>query len=409
MKPITSELKTFIDKNCKLPYNEIAKTFRFSSSQSSIFQNIHKLIRDAHIEWFHSYKTILEIESIPQGELYNDIPENFIKIIEYNLSQQKTVKMHIGGRDIFVAFYDDSNKSHSPKKWNTYLKKIYIWLSVISHFASTSCVKTLYIYIYLTHEKKKLPVDPTTALGRTHANTAFTTSCTSNTEIHLYREEEWFKVFIHETFHSYGLDFSTMDNAPVNAKISEIFGVSSDIRLYESYTEIWAEIIHICLLVHFQMVNSPKWENVNTFVSKIKDILVYEITFSLLQCAKVLKHSGLLYEDIAKQDSVSKQKVANLYKEETPLFSYYIVKSVLLFFANDFVEWTMIHNRGSFNFQKTQPNVNAYIQFIQKHSKNLEYIKTMKMVEECLNRSSLNSVLKTEAGLNSMRMTLHED
>jgi hypothetical protein len=66
---------------------------------------------------------ILEIDQIPQGELYNDIPNNFIKIIEASLSQQKTFQMNIGGRDIFVAFYADVNKSHSPKKWGTYLKK----------------------------------------------------------------------------------------------------------------------------------------------------------------------------------------------------------------------------------------------------------------------------------------------
>jgi hypothetical protein len=408
MKPITSYLKTFIDQNCKEPYNEIARTFRFTSSQSSIFQNIHELIRNAHIEW-HNHPEIIEMANVSKGRLYNDIPENFIRIIETTLNQQKTFKMNIGGRDIFVAFYADANKSHSPKKWSEYLKKIYIWLTVISQFASTTCVKTLHIYIYLTQEKKLLPSDPATALGRNHANTAFTTSCTSDTEIHLYREEEWFKVFIHETFHSYGLDFSTMENGPANEKIREIFGVSGDVRLYESYTEIWAEIIHICFLVHFQMVAAPKWENVDNFVAKIREILIYEITFSLLQCAKVLKHSGLSYEDIYNQDASTKQKVSELYKEETPLFSYYIVKSILLFFANDFVEWTMIHNRGSFNFQKTQQNVDAYIRFIQKHSKNPRYAKTMKMVEECLNHSSQNSVFKNETGLNSMRMTLHED
>jgi hypothetical protein len=408
MKPITSELKTFIDNNCRDPYNEIAQTFRFTSSQSSILQNIHELIRNAHIEWHNHPEMIAEMENMPKGQLYNDIPENFIVIIESTLSQQKTFKMNIGGRDIFVSFFADAHKSHSDKKWADYLKKIYIWLTVISQFASTTCVKTLYVYIYLTHEKKKLPADPNIALGRTNANTAFTTSCTSNTEIHLYREEEWFKVFIHETFHSYGLDFSTMDNGPANKKINQIFGITGDVRLYESYTEVWAEIIHICFLVHFEMVNAPKWENVDNFVSKIRDILIYEITFSLLQCAKVLKHSGLTYEDIAKQDSVSKQRVANLYKEETPLFSYYIVKSILLFFINDFVKWTMIHNRGSFNFQKTQQNVDAYIRFIQTHSIHPKYTKTMKMVELCLNNSEQTSVFKNESGLNTMRMTLHE-
>ena len=96
-----------------------------------------------------------------------------------------------------------------------------------------------------------------------------------------------------------------------------------------------------------------------------------------------------------------------MYKEETPLFSYYVVKSVLLFFANDFAEWTMIHNRGSFNFQKTQQNVDAYIGFIQEHASHLKYTKTMKMVEKCLNNSQLPN-LKNEPALNTMRMTLHE-
>jgi hypothetical protein len=408
MKPITSQLKSFIDYNCKEPYNEIAKTFMFSSSQSSIFQNIHELIRNAHIEW-HDNPEIAEIENIPKGQLYKDIPENFKQIIKTTLSQQKTFNMNIGGRDIFVSFFADAHKSHSPEKWVVYLKKIYIWLTVISQFASTTCVETLYVYIYLTHEKKQLPSDPHTALGRTHANTAFTTSCTSNTEIHLYREEEWFKVFIHETFHSYGLDFSTMDNTMANKKMHQIFGITGDVRLYESYAEIWAEIIHICFLVHFEMIHSPKWENVDNFISKIKDKLIYEITFSLLQCAKVLNHNGLTYDDIAKQDTMSKTKVSKIYKEETPLFSYYVVKSILLFFANDFTQWTMIHNRGSFNFQKTQQNVDAYIGFIQKHAINAKYTKTMKMVEECLNNSKQKSVLKNEPALNTMRMTLHEE
>ena len=409
MKPITSYLKSYIDTNYREPYTEIGNTFKFSSSQSSILQNIHELIRDAHIEWYNLQDTITEIKPLPQGKLYNDIPENFIQIIESTMSQQKTFQMNIDGRDIFIAFYADANKSHSPKKWGDYLKKIYIWLKIISQFASTSCVKTLRVFIYLTQEKKKMPTEPTTSLGRNHANTAFTTSCTSDTEIHLYREEEWFKVFIHETFHSYGLDFSTMNTTSANRKIKEIFGVSGDVRLYESYTEIWAEIIHICFLVHFQMINASTLENIDTYVSKIKDVLLYEITFSMLQCAKVLKHNGLSYNDFSKQDASSKLKISTTYKEETPLFSYYIVKSVLLFFANDFIEWTMIHNRGSFNFQKTEQNVDAYIRFIQKHSKNHKYIKTMKMVEECLHHSKSTSGVQDDIGLNTMRMTLHED
>jgi len=407
MKPVTSELKRYIDKNYKLPYEEIS-TFHFSSRQTDIVNNIHTLIRTAHLDWHNNKQSIEELEHFPKGGMYHDIPENFIRIIEKNLKQQKVFKTSIGNRTINVIFYADAFKSHSPRKWLEYLKKIYIWLTIISQFASNACVNTLSVFIYLTNEKKRLPKDPATSLGRTHANTAFTTSCTSDTEIHLYREEEWFKVFLHETMHSYGLDFSTMENTSANKKIREIFGVSGDVRLYESYAEIWAEIIHICFLSHFEMIDSPIL-NITSYTKNIEKMLVYEITFSLLQCAKILKHNGLSYDDIAKQDDMSRAKVSKLYKEETPLFSYYVVKSILLFFSNEFIEWTMIHNRGSFNFQKTSQNVDAYIQFIQKHSKNAKYIKTMKMVEECLARSKTNSLGEPSMSETTMRMTLHEE
>lgn len=403
MKLITNELKRFINTYCSESYNEISKLVVFRPSQINILQTIHQCIMNAHVD-FHHNAQIIEIENIPKGKLYNDIDKIFIQIIENTLIQQKTFKMTIGARTIYVSFFDDKSKSHSSKKWDDYLKKIYMWLTIISTISSNLCVKNLYVYIYLTHEKKQYPPNPATELGTTHANTAFTTSCTSNTEIHIYRQEEWFKVFIHETFHSYGLDFSTMNNGPANKKMREIFGVQGDVRLFESYCEIWGEIIHLCFLAHFEMVHSPKWENLELFVEKVRNMLVYEIVFSQLQSAKVLKHNHLTYDDIIHH----REKVSRKYKEKPAMFSYHVIKSILLFFANDFIEWTMIHNRGSFNFQKTQQNIDKYIQFIREHSADLTYINTMKMTEQCLDNATQLSVFRNDIALNTLRMTLHE-
>jgi hypothetical protein len=69
----------------------------------------------------------------------------------------------------------------------------------------------------------------------------------------------------------------------------------------------------------------------------------------------------------------------------------------------------MIHNRGSFNFQKTQQNVDSYISFIQKHSKNPKYIKVIKMVDACLHQSKKDGRRENKLGENTMRMTLHEE
>ena len=72
--------------------------------------------------------------------------------------------------------------------------------------------------MYLTPHKKKLPKQYN-LIDREHANTAFTTSCQTETEICIFREEEWFKTFIHETFHNMGMDFTANGSQYTNELI----------------------------------------------------------------------------------------------------------------------------------------------------------------------------------------------
>ena len=114
-----------------------------------------------------------------------------------------------------------------------------------------------------------------------------------------------------------------------------------------------------------------------------------------------MQRNGLTYEDIASKNT---EKLRTLYREETPVFSYYIVKSILLYSANDFIEWTMIHNRGSINFYKTPYTVRSYIDFITKHSENPQYRTLMDMTEKCI-----GTTVYMYYALKTMRMTVHED
>jgi hypothetical protein len=97
-----------------------------------------------------------------------------------------------------------------------------MWLYVANHYASRECSQKMNIYIYFTDFKKVLPTSER-MIHRENANTAFTTSCQTVTEINLYREEEWFKVLIHETFHNLGLDFSEVDDKSSRNAILKIF------------------------------------------------------------------------------------------------------------------------------------------------------------------------------------------
>lgn len=399
MKPIVSELQTYIEKYFKAPYDKVCKTLRFSTIQTRFLNDLHSRMMNAHLEWFNQSHTITQSAEIsnPNLENYHYIPEEFRRVIETDLKPHREFRFTVGKRKISVTFYADAQKSFHDKNWALYLQKIYIWLTVADKFASAKCAKHLHIFLYLTPLLKTMP-ESHEMIDRKHANTAFTTACTDTTEIHLYREEEWLKVCIHETFHSLGLDFSTMEQSAYTKQIQVLYGLHHDVRLYESYAEIWAEMINTCMVVHYSMIYTKK----NTrFVEQVRKALCYEITFSMIQCTKILQHYELVYDDLLNQPA----RVYEHYREKTPVFSYYIVKPVLMFYIGDFIEWTMIHNRGSFDFLKTKANVDSYIQFIQQHRTKSEYCSLMHSIH------TLYQTVKDGrlTGSKTMRMTLFED
>jgi hypothetical protein len=78
----------------------------------------------------------------------------------------------------------------------------------------------------------------------------------------LYRMEEWFKVFIHETFHCLGLDFSGMNVSNSNKQILQLFPGCSrdmDVRVYETYCEIWAETLDCTVPSDFAAAENEPW------------------------------------------------------------------------------------------------------------------------------------------------------
>ena len=417
MKQITNDLQKYIQKNFKDLYDANDSFLRFSEMQKKFINDFHDRIIQGHLAWFEQLSAIDDSFAAPKPSRsnYSYIPADFRAVIERDMAVHKHYQFSIAGRKISVVFYANAEKSYPAKTWLKYLQKIFIWLYIANQYSSKKCSPLLTIYLYLTPMQKKMPESKSVEIGRTHANTAFTTSCTKTTEIHLYREEEWFKVFIHETFHSLGMDFSTMDSSSADRAIKEIYGLNGslgDVRLYESYSEVWAEFIHTCIFVHFQMIKSRGPETakyLGGFDEKVHRHLSYEITFSMIQCVKILHHYDLQVRDICVDSDASKRHVLEKYKETPAVFSYFFIKSVLMFYMNDFIEWTMIHNHGSFDFLKTDGNIHAYVNFIRKHRTGNDYSVQMALAES-LYTSHYRSLQKNNStGLTTLRMTMLED
>ena len=84
--------------------------------------------------------------------------------------------------------------------------------------------------------------------------------CHNSNEITIYRQEEWFKVLIHELFHNLDLDFSTLNIDRWREKMFDIFGIESEYNIYETYCETWARILNIAIVSFMKSTNS---ENIN--------------------------------------------------------------------------------------------------------------------------------------------------
>ena len=115
----------------------------------------------------------------------------------------------------------DNAQFNKLEDFDILVRKMLTWLKVASKYSKNDCSQTLDIYCYLTPHQKILPNSQLTTLSPHHVNSAVTTSCSRNGEICLFRIEELFKVFIHETFHNLGLDFSTSSTATLNAQTKE--------------------------------------------------------------------------------------------------------------------------------------------------------------------------------------------
>jgi hypothetical protein len=310
----------------------------------------------------------------------------------------RTVSMYITCSPIYKKNYIQES-----------FKRAFTWLSIAFQYSPKLCSQQLDVYIYFTDLQKTLPPIGK-PIDQQHANTAFTTFCKPKTEIHIFREEEWFKVLIHESFHSLGLDFSEFDHRETNRHILSIFPVKSDVRIFETYCEIWAELINTMFIVF----NSTKIPTIDRLVKKLEGCVDKERIFSAFQCVKVLHFYGLDYSDLYEKTEQAHVRRLHRYKENTQVLSYYILKSIFIFYANDFIEWCADHSTKSsasaMNFDKNprtiHKNMEEYCIFIRDHYKLPEFLSTIYQIHSWYD--NIHPHILTSIELKTLRMTTHE-
>lgn len=335
---------------------------------------------------------------------YNiDIPTYLPNLIQSAITDMTIAKyssrFFIQDRIFDVYLHVDAASKHMYHDINEHLKKIYMWLYVASTYASPQCSKYVKINIYFTQHKKRLP-KPYTIIDREHANTAFTTSCRMETEIDIFREEEWFKTFIHETFHNLGMDFSANGSQHTNELLYTCIPIQTDFRLYEAYTECWAEIIHSLFVAFYHMKKRS-----SSIHSTFNTVLNNERRFAVFQCEKVLRHYNMNLSDLFKQTNLATIR-RNNYKENTYVLAYYVFKMIFMYNAKDFILWTSKNNGKSINFNKNPDpkKESRLVNFIKKHITDTTLSKMLEKSNKYLNENQNKKNMTTQ----NLRMTVYE-
>ena len=262
-------------------------------------------------------------------------------------------------------------KDEELKPYNEMVHNMLMWLRIAFLHSPQYCGKNLNIYLYWTPFKKEIPQNIVDILGPEHCNSAVTTSCPVNGVIVVYRKEEWFKVFVHETFHSLGLDFSTFSNTRLHRKLLKLFPINSEINVYEAYSEFWATIIN-CLFCAYELLDNKL--NDRDFLLYSDFCIQFERIFSLFQLVKILNFMGISYKHLYEKTEISDIARKYLYKEETNVFAYYIIKSILLFNYGSFLQWCDRNNINTLRFDLYDNNINKFFTFIESNYKNKKFL-----------------------------------
>jgi hypothetical protein len=355
------------------------------------------------------------ISQIPKPKSFNpsSFPEEVREHIDKEMLFDLSYTFSLFGREIKVHFIvEDPSAEYQIELYNEYIEKILVWLHIINEYSSKKCSKRLVLYMYFTSLKKALPEKNIDILNQNNVNTAFTYTCPVDSEIVVFRKEEWLKVLMHESFHNFALDFSDMNTEECTKHILSIFKVKSDVNLFEAYTEFWAEIMN-AVFCSFYLIKDTR-NDLDNFLSNFDFFINFERTYKFFQMVKTLDFMGLTYIDLISNTPEAHSLRETLYKEKSNVLSYYILTTILMNNYQGFLSWCNTNNLSLLQFKKTETNIMEFCKFIEKNYKTRSLIESVDCMQQFL--SSIKNVKgdKKKTGksldyiLNNMRMTVCE-
>lgn len=282
--------------------------------------------------------TLTTEDIIPFIEKNHFLPENIRQYINETSFTLYTIQFKIKGNVINV-------KMHANKiNINKYIYFIQLILNMCIHESGQT--NTIHnITFYLTPFEKN---EPTQSIDPEHVNSGFH----KTSEIVIFRKEEWFKVFIHECFHLFCLDFNQV-NIDFKKIFSILFFIKSDFLFFESLVEFWARTINIAIVSFFTKKNISYEE----FETLMEINISIEKVYSVVQMNHLLSSVNTSYHEIITNTSD--------YTETTNAFCYYVLPAILFSHYEQTMAWFVEHNETLLQFKKNTEHVYMFYQYIR--------------------------------------------
>jgi hypothetical protein len=272
------------------------------------------------------------------------IDSSIITYISNNLNNCKIISYEniIDNKKFVLEFivYDKININNLDK----IVKNMLIFLQILIKISKNSnneineCSKDgISITFFLTPFLKKLNITKTETetkeiLGAKNVNSGFNYICLNSGSIFIYRKEDFFKVFVHESVHGYGIDralhinFSKNENYNKFLKSFAFANIhTTNVGINEAITEFWTSLLYLC-------INSyQESKNMSSFIYNFERLYKLELVHALYQISKILHYNNLTYNSFTKNSNSNLNSNLNSkYSENSHIFSYFIVKTMML-------------------------------------------------------------------------------
>ena len=365
---------------------------KYSSEVKTFYINLYDIFKSIKYKEVFNKEDSREIEKNFDIKLSSGkfMSEGIRKYIKNKRNVRVRYKLRILNREIEIEFLLFEIDNFNLEKYIDYLDNRINMMRLVLYFmiknSNKECNDKLQIIIYLTELEKRLPKKKGEILGPENVNSGYSYVCIRSGLIVVFRREEWFKVFIHECMHSFGMEFSTMNLKEIRRELGEIFRIKVDINLFEAYTEFLAKLLNIGVISY---VNNVR--NKGKYLINVERFLDKERFFSVFQAKKVLEYNRVEYKNILEKETK--------YHENSSIFSYYVIKAIMMINIDRIVAWCKNNNRNFIGFNNNIINLRSFLRLIREIIKS---DNTKKILE---NR---NNILKDNFEGRNLRMSIIE-